>query len=216
MSAVDLVVLDQAWRLLKKERMTWVLASLLTAVVFGLVSFLLSRITIGVSSSASLFVMLTLPFLTSAFLAVVAYALSAGLIHMALKQLKGESIRVMDVFSYGAKSEILLTAAMVGTATGVGTVLFFLPGMFVGGLFMFAIPMVLDKNLKALDAVKFSYQTLAPQMWMAMVVYLVLSLVAGLGVMLCFVGGLITVPLMALSVAGLYAEFFWPHLIKRA
>ena len=140
---------------------------------------------------------------------VISQFLMAGLYRMAINQVRGATPSLGTLFSAGDVLPALLGAAILTTlATFVGALFCVIPGLLLAALFLFTIPLVVDRKLGAIEAMSTSFNTLKPQMWPALGFIIVVGLLAGAGALLCGVGILITAPLAILSIAVLYRDFF--------
>jgi len=129
---------------------------------------------------------------------------------MAIRQINGERISIDDFFRIGDVAAPLLgMSALLATAVMIGAYMCYIPGFILSGLFMFAPALVVDRKLKAVDALTTSFNMLKSNWLMATLFYFVISLLSGLGVLACCVGVLVTVPLMYLSVAVGYQSFLY-------
>ncbi len=214
---IDLAVLGQAWSLLQQQMSSWVVAALIVGGVYigavgGVVMLIMASqlATAGSPSFSQLMMTLFLEFVGGLVVNAVVFVMCIGLFGMGLKQLRGEPISPSDLFNYnGQGQQAILAALMVAALTTVGQWFCYLPGLILGGLLMFSIPIVLDQKISAVDALKLSIEKLRSQMWMATIAYFVLCLIAGAGIIACGFGVLITAPLMILSVSCFYRDFFW-------
>ena len=83
-----------------------------------------------------------------------------------------------------------------------------IPGFIVSGLFMLAIPLVVEGRLPATGALIQSWNALKSQWLVATLFHFVLILAALSGVLLCGVGVFFTGPLYCLAISILYRDFF--------
>jgi len=130
----------------------------------------------------------------------------AGATHMTLKSLRGQPIEIADVF-YGWKNGPLRFAGiafLVYLGVFIGSMCCYIPGFIWGGMTMFGMAYAIDERLGSVAALRRSWDTLKPHMLMASVLYLVLSLISSIGVLACFVGILVTMPLFYIAMAVLY------------
>jgi uncharacterized membrane protein len=146
------------------------------------------------------------PFMLSA---MVSAFLVGGMVRMASNQLRGGAPRIEDLFSVvDCWFDLLLTGVLYAAAIALGNVLCVIPGLIVFGLFMLAIPLVVEGRLPATGALMQSWNSLKSQWLTATVFHLFLSLVAVSGSILCGIGFFFTAPLYCLSIAILYREFY--------
>jgi uncharacterized membrane protein len=135
--------------------------------------------------------------------------LSAGFYKMALKQVRGRAISVSDLFDVkDIFWPMLGMSLVVGLAVGIGMQLMYIPGYILGGLWMLAGPLLVERRMGVFDAMGASWKALQPELVMAAFYYFVISLVASLGALVLLVGILFTLPLFYLGQALVYRDFF--------
>ena len=207
-------VIGEAWRQYKRYWVVWSLATLIAMVCFSAAFGICMAILDGrgrgaggfrlpISSAAGI-----LPFTVSA---IVSAFLVGGMVRMASNQLRGRAPRIEDLFSVtDCWFDLLLTGVLYGVAIAVGNMLCVVPvlGLIVSGLFMLAVPLVVEGRLPATGALIQSWNSLKSQWLTATVFHILLIFVAVSGFILCGVGVLFTGPLYSLSIAILYREFF--------
>jgi uncharacterized membrane protein len=146
------------------------------------------------------------PFLISN---IVSSVFVGGLIRMAHRQVRGGAPRLEDLFSVtDVWFDLILVALLSGAGFFLGFMFFAIPGFIVSGLWMLAIPLVVEGHLPATGALIQSFHALKSQWLIATLFHVVLIIAAVSGVALCGVGLLFTGPLYALAIAILYREFF--------
>ncbi len=208
-------VIGDAWRLYQRRWMTWSLAMLIVLVAYSLVgSTLFALFGMRWPGGAGGFRMPPGPgagALHYVSTIVVVGFFVGGMIRMANRQVLGQEPRIEDLFSVvDVGVQLLAGSVFYGAATFVGWMLCVFPGFIVSGLLMFMIPLIVIARKPATDALAESWRVLRSQWLTAAVFHLVLSLVSGMGVILCCVGILFTGPLYSLSIAILFHEFFEP------
>jgi hypothetical protein len=134
---------------------------------------------------------------------------AGGMIRMAGQQIRGRAPRFEDLFSItDCWFDLVLVSFLIGLSTWAGLHLCIIPGFIIHGLFMLAIPLVVEGRLPATGALIQSWQALKSQWLTAAVFHWLLIIVAVSGILLCFFGVLLTGPLYSLSVAILYQNYF--------
>jgi len=103
---------------------------------------------------------------------------------------------------------LLIGSLLNGLAVAIGSVFCYIPGLVLGGLLMFTIPLIVDRRMDGIEAMKLSFNTLKGDALMATLFYLVVSIVGGLGGIACGIGALFTWPLFFLSISLLYRDYF--------
>ncbi|MBC7807498.1 MAG: hypothetical protein H7145_15285 [Akkermansiaceae bacterium] len=234
---IRMEAISEAWGLVRQQMGVWVLAMLLYFVIIMAVSGITSALTGGFSQPApppnptpAYFLSLMSQSAGSSIVNTLlgAYFI-AGLFRMALKQIRGESIGVGDLFSGG---DVILP--MIGANILVALILYAvmivaLVPMFVmvtaksslswipiviavvgiallnARLFLVA-PIVADGRGGALGSIKQSFAVTGGQTLNAFLFTLVLGLVVALGMLLCGVGLLFTFPIYPLAVSIVYRD----------
>jgi len=82
------------------------------------------------------------------------------------------------------------------------------PGFLAMGLLFFTLPLIVERRMGVIDAMKLSFETTRPNMWMFMLFAFVVGLMASLGQLACYVGLLVTYPLHFLITAAAYKDVF--------
>lgn len=86
------------------------------------------------------------------------------------------------------------TSIVVGFLVGIGMLLCFLPGIFIGVRLSFATNYVIDRGYGVADAIKASWHDTKGNFWGIFGAVIVIALFMGVGYLACCVGGLYTVP----------------------
>jgi hypothetical protein len=210
---VQFGVIGEAWRLYRRH---WVVWSLAMFIVLACYSFVTGAVlsVLGVRhllgpGGFRLFLMPgkhTLPFVVSN---VVASFFVGGMIRMASNQLRGRAPRLEDLFSVtDVWFDLSLVAFLYGVVTSLAYMLCVVPGFIVAGLYMLAIPLVVEGRLPATGALIQSWDALKSQWLVATLFNVILTFVALSGAMLCGVGLIFTGPLYCLAISILYRDFF--------
>jgi uncharacterized membrane protein len=215
--------ISEAWTLFQQQIGTWVVTILiflvLTVIVVygGMFAMFIAVGGIAISAKESATgVSQPMPpifplFMIIWFLAVVTWSVVAqgGLFRMAIKQVRGEAISPVDLFTTVDVLPSLLGAGlMIGIASGIASLFCIIPGFIVGGLLMLAIPLIVDKRAGAFDAMSQSWSALKDDMAMSALFHFILPLTASIGVIGCGIGLFFTLPLLPLSIAVIYRDFF--------
>lgn len=216
---VRLEAIGEAWSLLKQNLGTWVLTTLVYVALIYAISFavqlVLRAIGLGIpqpqpGQAPQLGAGFAFGTLLSTLLNFVLGAFfTGGLFRMAVKQARGLPVSVGDLFSAGDVIGPLIVAALLsGIGMNIGFLLCIIPGLILAGLWMFTNPLIVEKNMGGIDAMRLSFNTLKGDLVMSAVFVFLAGLVGASGVLLCGVGALFTLPLLYLSVAVLYRDFF--------
>jgi hypothetical protein len=133
----------------------------------------------------------------------------AGMHRSALKQLRGGTIVVRDLFSGGKDFLPVLGALFLGgILTSIGMLLCIIPGFIVAGAIFFTIPLILDRNLGVIQAMQTSYELVKKNLLMFTLFVFVVQLIAQAGAYACGIGILATIPLLFTITAVAYRDCF--------
>jgi hypothetical protein len=206
-------VIGDAWRLYKQHWFVWSLAMLIVMTGYSVITAgLFAVFDVGHAHGHGGFRQFLLPggrivpFFVST---VVSSIFLGGMIRMASNQLRGRAPRVEDLLTVGdVWFDLVLVSILNAAATSIGFMFCAIPGFIVSGLFMLAIPLVVESRLPATGAIIQSWNALKSQWLVAAVFHCVLILLAVSGAVLCGVGIFLTGPLYCLSIAVVYREFF--------
>lgn len=199
-----------AWALYQQQMGMWILISLVIVLIGVAINSVLEILLGRAPTGLSPFSMFLAPsrLLLNFIESTISYTLVGAALHAAIRHVRGEGVRLeylTEVVPIGGK--LIITSLIVGVATTIAMIFCILPAVVVGGLLMFAIPLVVDKKAEPLDAVRQSFEMLKSQWLMATLFYFVATLVGIVGVILCGVGLILTLPMFLLSVALLYDDF---------
>ena len=135
--------------------------------------------------------------------------LLSGAYKAAFKQLHGERIGVGDLFSGGSVFlRVVGAVLLIALLSAVGAIFCILPGLIVGGLLYFTVPLIVEGNLGVIDAMKTSFERTKGSWFMFTLFAIVVNLLAQLGAVACGVGLLATFPLLFTIAAIAYRDTF--------
>jgi uncharacterized membrane protein len=92
--------------------------------------------------------------------------------------------------------------------TSLGLLVCILPGIYLAVGYVFAVPLVIDKNMEFWQAMEVSRQVVHRHWFSMFALLIVLGIVACLGFIACFVGALITVPVASAALMYVYEDLF--------
>lgn len=167
----------------------------------------------------------------------ITFFLLAGLYRMAAKKIHGHRFTLRDlVLTSSAEAQSLFAYAIViwiyrncrqlalsyvwyqsilhpespiyRTSLYLGFTLEILIYITFEGLFMFTFPLIVDQQMNLIDALTKSFTALKHQWVMALLFSIVVEIISLIGIFLCLVGILMTIPIGILAVTILYRNFF--------
>ena len=212
--------INEAFELFKANAGTWIVATLAFFFVPVLIGFIIGLV-FGVANAASGSAGRPGGFGPSAFsnglpvglnaliqIASLAYRafISGGLYRMAVKQVRGELISISDIFS-GGQYFLPMLAFMIlyAIAATVGFLLLIVPGLLVISLTLPAYALISD-GVSLGDAVSRSVDGMKRDMWNGVAFMFVMGLLILVSVIPCFLGLLVTYPMLWLVSALAYRD----------
>lgn len=133
----------------------------------------------------------------------------AGTYKTAMKQLRGEPTSIGDLFS-GADCflRVLGTLFLVAILSMIGTIFCILPAFIVQGLCFFALPLVVERRMGPIQAIQTSFAATKKDWLMFTLFAVVMTLIASVGAILCYVGLLASYPLFFTITSVAYRDVF--------
>lgn len=130
--------------------------------------------------------------------------LLVGIMMMAIKHSRGETIDFKSVFNYYHLTGILsLAGILVYIMTMVGLMLLILPGLYLSIAYTFTMPLIVDKNMGVWDAMELSRKTVTKHWFKVFGLVLLLGIIALISAIPLGAGLIWTVPLMFMTLYGL-------------
>jgi hypothetical protein len=131
-----------------------------------------------------------------------------GVFHAFVRRMRGEAPTVGDAFSgFGPPFLHLGLAGLVSTIfICVGLLLCVVPGIYLGVAYTFALPLVIDKKLDFWASMEVSRRVINRHWWPMFGLLIVLFLLNVIGVLACFVGWIVTVPISIAAVMYAYED----------
>jgi len=138
---------------------------------------------------------------------------SGGLYFLLLKLIRRQPAQFGDAFAGFSLAflQLLLAGLIKGILTTAGALLCLLPGIYLGVAWVFALPLVIDKNLDFWPAMELSRKVVTRHWWLFFGFVLVNFLVMLLGLALCIVGVFIAQCVVLAALAYAYEDIFGRH-----
>lgn len=131
--------------------------------------------------------------------AIVAFLISAALVRGALHELDGNRPGFGAFFQFSNVGAIILASLLVGLMTGIGIVLFVIPGIIVAFLCYWTMQFVIDQQQDAITAIKSSFAAISANVGPLVLLTLALVGINFVGALLCGLGLLVTAPLTIIA-----------------
>lgn len=220
--------INQGWEMYSQQMANWLLISLVVFLIsaipavplYGFAYFSIIRNgganpqdvqeVIRVLQTSGLNIMITL---VSAVVQAIIQAFSySGYYHVSLKQLRGEQVSIGDFFAgLGNIPAILGVTAIMAGIQFVGN-LFCCLGTLATlaslGLIIFTYPLIVDRKMGTIDAIKASLDITKQNPVMFILFGIVAHLIGYCGVLLCCIGVIFTAPLLITIVTCAYRDCF--------
>jgi uncharacterized membrane protein len=135
--------------------------------------------------------------------------LSVGIFYVIFNKMRGGEINIGDIskgfnfFVAAVLADILITVFV-----SVGFFFLIIPGIVISALYMFAFPLILEKNMDFWEAMETSRKVVTKNIFELSVFMLVLYIFMIIGVMLLFVGFLVALPIVFAAIALAYKDIF--------
>ena len=136
--------------------------------------------------------------------------LTGGLFKYYLKLMRAEGPTIADAFSGFSPiaGQLILLGLVSGLLSSIGYVLCVLPGIYLTVAWLFALPLVIDRNMPFWEAMELSRRVVGKHWFITFAFLLVIGLLAGCGIIACCVGVFVTAPLSSLALLYAYEDIF--------
>jgi uncharacterized membrane protein len=129
---------------------------------------------------------------------VVGAAIQSAYYSGVLDIANGREVSVGSFFKPRSIGNVILAGLVVGVITTIGFFLCIVPGLIASIMLMFTIIALLDRNLPPIDSVKASFDVAKSNFGQVLLTWLVIVLLVIVGALVCGVGLLVALPLVAL------------------
>jgi hypothetical protein len=229
--------ITSAWRVFSGSIVTWVMMQLVVVVFFLLavspIVFLLGGLGILASredwpglTGLSLLAIISIPVILVLFLVGAAF-LIAGLSKSAIRRARGEEIVLTDLFSAGDSFlgvlgylivivvALITVEVILGTVGDEGSLLYkvaslirSIADMVILGLTIFAIPIIVDRRVGVIEAIRESVQLTQSHWPLYALLIFISEFLSGLGFIFCLIGIVFTAHFNWTIPAVAYCEVF--------
>lgn len=215
--------ISEGWKMFTAQWKGWVMLSLglfgavmvpmMIYIIFVYVTLIATAAAgSGASSEASsvgVFLILACFCLLMLVMLPLSALLTGGMHKAALKQLRGGQVEFKDLFSARDRLLHVLGAVLLqGLLINLGLLFCVVPGFIVFGLLFFTLPLIIDRKLGVIEAMKASVEMTKPNLLMFTLFAVVVQVIAGAGTFACYIGLLATLPLMFTMTAAAYRDCF--------
>jgi len=136
--------------------------------------------------------------------------LLGGLYFYYLKKIRNQPTELADAFAGFTLGfvQLLLASLVSGVLIGIGLALCIVPGIYLSVAWFFALPLIIDKQLKFWDAMELSRKVVNIRWWSVAWLVLLCALINIGGSLVCCVGVFFTLPLTGLAMTYAYEDIF--------
>ena len=136
--------------------------------------------------------------------------LMGGLFKYYLKLIRAEGANIGDAFAgfSAAAGQLILLGLVSGFLTTLGYLFCVIPGIYLSVSWIFALPLVIDRNLMFWDAMELSRKMVSKHWFILFAFLLVIALLAGCGALACCVGLFVTMPIASVALMYAYEDIF--------
>lgn len=147
--------------------------------------------------------------MTGLSLGLLAGNWQAGMMLMTRKIRSGQPVVFSDIFQGFDRFGLVLGAGLINQVTvSLGAAFCLVPGFILGGQFLYLVPLVAIKGLPIAEAITLSRQKAKVRLFNHVLFYFVLCLIGFSGAILCYVGLVVTLPLIPTAIALAYESTF--------
>jgi uncharacterized membrane protein len=169
--------ISAGWDLVKADMVAWIVGALLMLVLSGVVPVILQG------------------------------AMIIGLHIMAIKKIQGRTPEFADVFKgFNYFVPGLVAALLISVGVMAGMILCIVPGLVIAAATMFSYLFIVDRNMDFWPAIQASHEVVKNDYVGFTIFFLALGVLQMVGALLCFVGLLITLPIMYCAITVAYKE----------
>jgi len=198
-------ILAEAWRATHGcKRQFMAVYAMLVIALFVLQFMLPLLLGTALAGSGGLLLML----LGHLLMASATFPFLAGVMKLGLRRAAGQPVTLADAFaSETPLGQVVLLGVLSTLLTTVGFALFVLPGIYLSVALAFALPLVVDRGMPAIPAMKLSLRTVNRCWFSCFALMLALGVVLGIGT-LTVIGLIWALPVCVIALAVAYREIF--------
>jgi uncharacterized membrane protein len=148
--------------------------------------------------------------LGAALISLVAQIMLAGIYRGALRVMDGEGFSLGQLFEGYNKMQVVLAAIFIAVATGIATVLCFLPGVLIAFLTSFTLFFIVDQQLEAAEAIAASVKMVWHNFWAVLLFGILAFVCLVIGTIALLIGLLVAVPVVVFGAAYTYRRLAAP------
>ena len=152
-------------------------------------------------------VLLTLAFSTWIIGLILAGPLTAGFFYIIFNRIRGKEFYMGDIAKgFEVFVAAVLADILISVFVGIGLALLIIPGIIISALYMFAIPLIMEKKMDFWQAMEYSRKLVSKNLFELSIFMLVLYILLFIGVLLLLVGFFVALPIVFAAIAYAYSD----------
>jgi hypothetical protein len=205
-----LETLGEAWRGLKGFKLKCLIATILWFLVYVLAALISLPVTIGlVALGADQLTASYIASLVQIIAVSVTFPMMVGITIMGIRHAQGRSVSAGSIFNYFNRSPMaILWYFLMSLMIMLGYLLLILPGIYLSFAYMFSLPLLVEKDMNAWQALEISRKAVTRIWFRATGFLLLILLLVALGFILLFFPLIWIVPWVTLAYAMVYFKLF--------
>jgi len=212
-----IATMGEAWRNVKGFKTSCLVAFILYFVIAMFASFISTPIifgllAVGADEATATLIGGVVQMVTS----IVIMPMFMGIHIMGMRHAENKSVSAGSIFNYfGRAPAVFLCYLIMTIMIMLGLLLLILPGIYLMIAYMFAMPLVVEKNMSAWRALEVSRKALSRKWFPIFGIFLLVTIINMLGMFTIFIAWIWTVPWSVLTMSMIYIKFFGaePHTL---
>jgi uncharacterized membrane protein len=142
--------------------------------------------------------------LGAALISLFAQIMLAGIYRGALRLIDGEDFGLGQLFEGYSKAQVIFASIFISVATGIATILCYLPGVLIAFLTSFTLFFIVDQEMEAAEAIAASVKMVWHHFGIVLVFFILGAICLALGFIALVVGLLVAAPVVVIAAAYTY------------
>ena len=145
----------------------------------------------------------------SALTFILSPVISSGFFYIIFRKMEGEEISAKDILKgLNYFLPVFLANAIIVVSTIFGLIILIIPGLIISSLFMFTIPLIVEKKLSFWNAMEESRKVVQKDLPNFLVFLTILMGINLLGILCLGIGLFVSTPVIIASIAYAYRDLF--------
>lgn len=152
-------------------------------------------------------VILTIAFSTWVIGMILFGPLTAGFYYIIFNRIRGKEIYIGDIAKgFNVFVPTLLAGILINIFVSIGYFFLIIPGIVISALYMFALPLIIEKNMEFWQAMEISRKLVSRNIFELSIFMLVLLILLFIGFILLLVGFFVALPISVAATAYAYCD----------